>query len=224
VKWQRALRAGAPDGKRRRLPDLAPLSINLDLTTACNYKPATTASTGTSSTARRSTRTRSCALDRAMAERGLRSVILIGGGEPTLYPGFVPFVQFLKELGSQVAVVSNGSRGDRSCRRRPTSTGRLDPAVARLGQQRRVPRMHNPSSATLTLDEICSWMPQIKAVNPALQLGFSFVITWKGGSRGAVKVVENIHEMVMAARRARTPASTTSRSSRSSSARRRAPR
>ena len=38
---------------------------------------------------------------------------MIGGGEPTLYPGFVPFVQFLKQLGLQVAVVSNGSRNDR---------------------------------------------------------------------------------------------------------------
>lgn len=35
-----------------------------------------------------------------------------------------------------------------------------------------------------------------------MQLGFSFVIAWRGGSRGSVKVVENIHEMVQAAARA----------------------
>ncbi|MGK0262180.1 MAG: hypothetical protein ACI8UD_000819, partial [Planctomycetota bacterium] len=38
--------------------------------------------------------------------------------------------------------------------------------------------------------------------NPDLQMGFSFVITWVGGSRGEVKIVENIHEMVLASKRA----------------------
>ena len=59
-----------------------------------------------------------------------------------------------------------------------------------------------PAKKSLTLDEICSWTPKIKAANPDLQMGFSFVITWVGGSRGEVKIVENIHEMVLASKRA----------------------
>ena len=138
-----------------------------------------------------------------LAARGLRSVILIGGGEPTLYPGFVAFVQFLKQLKLAVAVVSNGSRGDRLLQAAPAFTaGDWVRLSLDSGSNEVFRRMHNPSSATLNLDEICSWIPKIKAANPALQMGFSFVITWKGGSRGDVKVVENIHEMVMASRRA----------------------
>ena len=51
---------------------------------------------------------------RHLAGRGMRSVILIGGGEPTVYPRFVDMVRYLKQdLGQQVAVVSNGGRNDR---------------------------------------------------------------------------------------------------------------
>ena len=63
--------------------------------------------------------------------------------------------------------------------------------------------MHNPSKATLDLDEICSWVPKIKAANPSFEMGYSFIITWKGASRDDVGVIENIGEMVQAARRAR---------------------
>jgi hypothetical protein len=112
-------------------------------------------------------------------------------------------VQFLKQLGLAVAVVSNGSRGDRLLQAAPHFTaGDWVRLSLDSGSNEVFRRMHNPSSATLNLDEICSWIPKIKAANPALQMGFSFVITWKGGSRGDVKIVENIQEMVMASRRA----------------------
>ena len=138
-----------------------------------------------------------------MWKGGLRSVILIGGGEPTLYPGFVSFVEFCKQLALQVAVVSNGSRNDRILQAAPFFTaGDWVRLSLDAGSNDVWRRMHNPSSKTLTLDEICGWIHKIKAVNPALQLGFSFVITWRGGSRGDVKIVENIHEMVAAAARA----------------------
>ena len=45
-----------------------------------------------------------------MAGRGLKSVILIGGGEPTVYPRFVEFVKFLKELDLRVARAVGTSR------------------------------------------------------------------------------------------------------------------
>lgn len=204
VRWQRALRqaveagVAAPD-----LPDLAPLSINLDLTTACNYACDHCIDWDILNSKEKHADEDLRASIERMAARGLRSVILIGGGEPTLYPGFVSFVEFCKRLSLQVAVVSNGSRGDKLLQAAPHFTpGDWVRLSLDAGSNDVWRRMHNPSSKTLTLDEICSWMPKIKAVNPAVQLGFSFVITWRGGSRGDVKVVENIHEMVQAAARA----------------------
>ena len=185
------------------MPDLAPLSINLDLTTACNYACDHCIDWDILNSKVRHEDDELRASLRRMVERGLRSVILIGGGEPTLYPGFAPMVEFCKGLGLQVAVVSNGSRNDRILAAAPFFTkGDWVRLSLDAGSNEVFRRMHNPSSKTLSLDEICGWIPKIKAVNPDLQVGFSFVITWKGGSRGAVKVVENIHEMVQAAARA----------------------
>lgn len=202
--WQRAVRAAEAQGAPApAMPDLAPLSINLDLTTACNYACDHCIDWDILNSKVRHEDDELRASLQRMAERGLRSVILIGGGEPTLYPGFAPMVEFLKGLGLQVAVVSNGSRNDRILAAAPFFTkGDWVRLSLDAGSNEVFRRMHNPSSKTLSLDEICSWMPKIKAVNPDLQLGFSFVITWKGGSRGAVKVIENIHEMVQAAARA----------------------
>ncbi|HEX5054105.1 MAG TPA: radical SAM protein [Planctomycetota bacterium] len=204
VRWQRVQRAAAKAGTDAPpMPDLAPLSINLDLTTACNYACDHCIDWDILNSKEKHDDDQLRVSIQRMAERGLRSVILIGGGEPTLYPGFVSFVEFLKGLDLSVSVVTNGSRGDRILQAAPFFT---DGDWVRLsldsGSNEVFQRMHHPSKKSLTLDEICSWIPKIKAVNPALQMGFSFVITWLGGSRGAVKIVENIHEMVMAARRA----------------------
>jgi sulfatase maturation enzyme AslB (radical SAM superfamily) len=204
VKWQRAQRAAVAAGKPAPdMPDIAPLSINLDLTTACNYACDHCIDWDIlNSKAKHEDQQLRDSIER-MAERGLKSVILIGGGEPTLYPGFVSFVEFLKKLGLSVAVVTNGSRGDRILQAAPFFTkGDWVRLSLDSGSNEVFRRMHNPSSKTLSLDEICSWIPKIKAANPDLTMGFSFVITWKGGSRGEVKIVENIHEMVMASKRA----------------------
>lgn len=204
VRWQRALRAAAAAGDDAPpMPDLAPLSINLDLTTACNYACDHCIDWDILNSREKHEDDQLRASIARMAARGLRSVILIGGGEPTLYPGFVDFVRFLKELGLSVSVVTNGSRGDRILRAASLFTrGDWVRLSLDAGSNDTFVRMHNPAKKSLSLDEICSWIPKIKAANPALNVGFSFVITWVGGSRGDVQVVENIHEMVAAAARA----------------------
>jgi sulfatase maturation enzyme AslB (radical SAM superfamily) len=205
VAWQQARRRAAAAGHAEpALPALVPLSINLDLTTACNYACDHCIDWDILNSKVRHEDEALRESLRAMAARGLRSVILIGGGEPTLYPGFPDMVAFLKALGLQVAIVSNGSRGDRLLQAAPhLRKGDWIRLSLDAGSNEVFRRMHNPSSKTLTLDEICSWIPRIRAAQPELTVGFSFVITWQGGSRGAVKVIENIHEMVMAAERAR---------------------
>lgn len=206
VEWQRSRRRARAEGQPEP-PAWAgsPLSINLDLTTACNYKCDHCIDWDILNSKVRHADDELRASLAQMTLKGLKSVILIGGGEPTLYPGFADFVAYLKRLGLQVAVVSNGSRGDRLLQAAPHFTEgdwvrlSLDSGSNEVFQQ-----MHNPTPATLTLDEICSWIPKIKEANPALTMGFSFVITWQGSSRlDETKVVENIGEIEMAARRAK---------------------
>ena len=204
VRWQRAVRTAKAEGKPvPELPSLSPLSINLDLTTACNYACDHCIDWDIlNSKVRHSDEALRDSL-KLVVERGLKSVILLGGGEPTLYPGFASMVEFLKGMNLQVAVVSNGSRGDRLLAAAPfLKKGDWIRLSLDSGSNDIFRRMHNPSSKTLSLDEICSWIPRIKQSNPDFDMGFSFVITWRGGARGEVKIIENIHEMEMAAERA----------------------
>ena len=208
VNWQRAVRGRqGVDGEAVERPALAPLSINLDLTTACNYACDHCIDWDIlNSKVRHEDQALRESLQ-LMAGRGLRSVILIGGGEPTLYPGFVSMVEFLKGLGLQVAVVTNGSRGDRLLQIAPLlEQGDWVRLSLDAGSNDVFQRMHKPSRKTLTLDEICAWAPRIKACGGDFELGFSFVITWQGGTRSEsdreVAVIENLHEIEMAAERA----------------------
>jgi pyruvate-formate lyase-activating enzyme len=200
IRWQASVRAGGAAA----VPDFAPVSINLDLTTACNYRCDHCIDWDILNSGVRHADADLRASLREMARRGLRSVILIGGGEPTLYPGFGPFVRFLKEeLRLQVAVVSNGGKNQAIFDVCDAFDGRdwvrlsLDSASDPVFQA-----MHRPRRA-VTLDEICAWIPRIKEKNPRLRVGFSFVITWKGAMRDDARVVENIHEIVPGAERAR---------------------
>jgi wyosine [tRNA(Phe)-imidazoG37] synthetase (radical SAM superfamily) len=205
IEWRRAIERARAEGKPDPAPpDLAPMSINLDLTTACNYRCTHCIDWDILNTRhkfREAELRDSLAL---MAERGLRSVILIGGGEPTLFPGFAGFVEFLKTLGLQVAIVTNGSRGQV-----------LVDAAAHLGERDWIrlsldsgsnelfAKMHRPTSRTLDLDAICEWIPKIKAAAPSVKVGFSYIIVWEGASREEHEIHENIHEIVMAAERAK---------------------
>ncbi len=205
VAWQRAARAAADRGQPPpAFPEGAPLSINLDLTTACNYAcdhciDWEVLNSGISYQEKELR----ASLER-MAAKGLRSVILIGGGEPTVYPGFVGFARFAKDLGLQVAVVSNGGRNDRVLE----VVDRFDAKDwIRLsldsGTDETFQRMHKPKKA-VTLPEICSWIPRIKERNPLPRVGFSFIITWEGAEgRPGAAVVENLDEIPLAARLAR---------------------
>jgi len=204
VAWRRAVRAAREAGQEEpAAPDTSPVSINLDLTTACNYRCTHCIDWDILNTKHKLAEEDLRASIARMAERGLRSVILIGGGEPTLYPGFVGFVGFLKQLELSVAVVSNGSRGDRLL----AAAEHMDERDwIRLsldsGSNELFVAMHRPNGDT-DLDEICAWMPKIKAANPKPRLGYSYIIVWGGATREDETLHENIHEIVSAAARAK---------------------
>ena len=210
VKWRRAVEAARAAGRPAPdAPPIAPVSINLDLTTACNYRCDHCIDWDILNTPNKYEEVKLRSSITEMTKRGLKSVILIGGGEPTVYPGFSGMVRFIKELGLQVSVVSNGSGNkkileiadvldERDWVRLSLDSGTNDTFV----------RMHKPVDKTISLESICEWVPKVKAKNPRFKYGFSFIITWKGAERhdedgSDVKIVENIHEIVQAARLAR---------------------
>lgn len=205
VRWQRESDRARLAGRSAPAPPIAgPISINLDLTTACNYRCDHCIDWDTLNSPHRFHDDTLRASIANLVDRGLRSVILIGGGEPTLYPGFTPFVGFLKDLGLDVAIVTNGSRGDRLLE---VADRLADRDWIRLsldaGRDATFRKMHKPARKDLGLDEILSWIPRIKARNSRFRIGFSFVIVWLGAERDGVPLVENVEEIELAAERAR---------------------
>jgi sulfatase maturation enzyme AslB (radical SAM superfamily) len=205
VEWRRALERARGRGEPDPAPPaLAPLSINLDLTTACNYRCTHCIDWDMLNTRHKYREQELRDSLRLMQERGLRSVILIGGGEPTLYPRFADFVGYLKELGLQVAIVSNGSRGrvlvDAALPLDERDWIRLS---LDAGSNELFVKMHRPVDPAIDLDAICAWVPEIKRANPRVRVGFSYIITWSGASRDGNEILENVHEIELAAARAR---------------------
>jgi len=207
VNWRRAVREarakGEPDPELP--PEQAPISINLDLTTACNYRCDHCIDWDILNSKWKHEEEDLKASLKHMASCGMRSVILIGGGEPTVHPRFVEFVKYLKELDQNVAIVSNGSHGEKLLEVAPY-LGEDDWIRLSLdsGSNDLFRAMHKPVDKNLTLDAICEWMPKIKAANPKPRLGFSYIIVWEGAERADVAVHENVQEIVMATERAKS--------------------
>lgn len=204
VLWQAALRRGsASDDPGRLPPDYAPISINLDLTTACNYACDHCVDFDIlNSPIRYDFENLKSSLHR-LWEKGMRSVILIGGGEPTVFPQFEEIVAFLKQRNIAVAIVSNGS-GNGKILKVAHLLGPRDWVRLSLdsGSDETFQRMHKPKKA-ISLDQICEGVPPIKERNPDLQIGFSFIITWKGATANDSQIVDNVHEIAMATERAK---------------------
>src|SRR6056297_1496100 len=110
VNWQRSLRG---NGMLCPAPAMAPVSINLDLTTACNFDcPHCVDSDIINTGGYLGLDGVKKSLDTLKAH-GLLSVILLGGGEPTLYKDFAEVVRYIKGQGLQLGIVTNGSRLER---------------------------------------------------------------------------------------------------------------
>ncbi len=208
VRWQTAWRKARAEGKPMEellssAPDQAPLSINLDVTTACNYRCDHCVDFDILNTGVKYDHDKLLSSLTEMAKRGLRSVIIIGGGEPTVYPGFVEVVRHLKKDGVKIGVVTNGSRLDRILEiadvLEPEDWVRLS---LDSGSNDTFARMHKPRKASVTLDWICEQVPEIKAKNPNFNFGYSFIIVWDDCEANDYEIVPNVHEIEMGAERA----------------------
>lgn len=206
VEWRHSLRGdgGAPTAADPAvIPRFAPVSINLDITTACNYACDHCVDLEILNQPIKYQHQQLLDSLELMAQNGLRSVIVIGGGEPTVYPKFSETIRFLKHLGLQVAIVSNGS-GNAKIAEIADCLDENDWVRLSLdsGSDAVFQAMHKPKRP-ITLDEICAGVPPIKERNPRFKIGYSFIITWRGATIHDTKIVENLEEIVEGAARAR---------------------
>jgi wyosine [tRNA(Phe)-imidazoG37] synthetase (radical SAM superfamily) len=199
VNWQ-ASRRGIIDASPR--PLASPISVNLDLTTACNYACDHCVDMSILNTGIKFEHERLVKQLQLMIDRGLKSVIIIGGGEPTTYPKFEEMIYFLKERGMKVAIVTNGSGNARILKCADAFTkGDWVRLSLDSGSDEVFQLMHKPKKK-ITLDSICELVPEIKKANPDLSMGFSYIIVWKGATINASNIIENIDEIEMATKRA----------------------
>ena len=107
IQWQRRCGVDASD---RGLPIFSPISINLDLTSACNFScPFCVDSKLINAGKNLALEEVKKTID-TLHSHGLLSVILIGGGEPTLHKDFGEIVRYIKSKRLQIGIVTNGSR------------------------------------------------------------------------------------------------------------------
>jgi molybdenum cofactor biosynthesis enzyme MoaA len=193
------------DMLRPRYADVnGPISINLDVTVACNYRCPHCIDAPVLNTGHRFSLNDILQTLVVLRLTGLRSVILIGGGEPTLHPNFVDTVKIIKLLGLQCAVVTNGSGNDRI---RKVANWLTAGDWIRLsldaGRQDTFQEMHLPRNKRTRLLAICESAGRIKEINPALSLGFSFIVSWRGAKVNGNLIAENVDEIAMAAQLAK---------------------
>src|ERR1039457_879367 len=152
-----------------------PLSINLDLTVACNHACPHCIDESILNSGARFPFSEVVASLTTLRIVGLRSVILIGGGEPTLYPEFEQVVQVAAALGLRVGIVSNGSRLDQlAAAAQYLGPGDWIRFSLDAGSNEVFQRTHRPRKP-ITLEAICAGPRAIKNVNPKVSCGFSFV-------------------------------------------------
>jgi hypothetical protein len=203
LRGARARRAGLsaapwPDSDSRP-PAVGPISVNLDLTMACDYRCSHCIDVDQLNAGLKFDFSELEQTLDVMVGNGLRSVILIGGGEPTLHPDFERIVALVKSLGLQCAVVSNGAHNER--------IGRVIHSMAKgdwvrlsldAGTDGTFQALHRPRRA-VSLEHICQTAACLKQQRPEVQLGFSFVVMWDGTGQVSAPASGNVGEMAAAA-------------------------
>jgi len=206
VLWQAAMRdSKSPVDFWSTIPYRGPVSINLDLTTACNYSCPHCVDKDWLNKGQPFSSERLTASLENMVENGLRSVVLIGGGEPTLARNFGAVVKLLKEKNVSLGIVTNGSGMEKirevgqyfNPETRDYVRLSLDSATDETFQ-----RMHR-LKIKKTLSEIHQDVYRFKQEFPQVPVGYSFIVTWHGAHINNEDIIPNSHEMVEAARLAK---------------------
>jgi len=184
-------------------PVHSPISINLDLTSACNYSCLFCVDSRLINAGKTLALEDIKKLIDTLHSHGLLSVILIGGGEPTLHPDFEAVVETIKSKGIQIGIVTNGSRLEKI----EAIADRLEEKdwvriSIDAGNDETFKELHHPRTK-LTLHQILEKAKKIKEKNPRVSLGYSYVIVWEGVDIDGKRLSPNIQEMPRAAELAR---------------------
>lgn len=210
--WRRARAQGRTLDSILSVPDQVPLSINLDLTTACNYACDHCVDMDILNTGVQYDHVKLMSSLAEMAKKGLRSVIVIGGGEPTVYPKFAESIRHMKSLGLKLGIVTNGSGMEKIGEVADVFDAQdwvrlsLDSGSNEVFEAMHKPKgkMFSPKGKIdITLDGICDGVARVKQAHPGLRIGYSFIIVWKDCEANDAAIHENVHEIVMGAERAR---------------------
>jgi len=200
IRWQRGFGGGAPE---RGLPIFSPVSINLDLTSACNFAcpfcvDSKLINAGKSLTLEEAEKT----ID-TLHSHGLLSVILIGGGEPTLHKDFGEIVRYIKSKKLQIGIVTNGSRLEKieaiaeTLKEKDWIRISIDAAGEDTFQGVHLPKTR------VSLNGILEKARKVKKRNPVVSLGYSFVIVWEGVEINGKRLHRNMDEMARSVELAR---------------------
>ena len=192
IQWQRGCDIDTQD---RGLPIFSPTSINLDLTSACNFAcpfcvDSKLINAGKSLTFEEVKKT----ID-TLHSHGLLSVILIGGGEPTLHKNFGEILRYIKSKKLQLGIVTNGSRLEKieavagELREKDWVRISIDAAGEEVFKALHLPKTQ------VTLRGILEKAKKVKKKNPVLSLGYSFVIVWDGVEINGKRLRANLDEM-----------------------------
>jgi len=195
VAWQREVRRTGEG----HIPMWAPVSINLDLTSACNFACPHCVDSGIIHSANFiDTKTIKKSID-TLKEKGILSVILIGGGEPTMHKDFEEVARYVKQKGLQMGVATNGSNLKRLIRVSDTfEQGDWVRLSLDSANEDTFRASHRPPK-NVTLNRILEDAKALKGANKDISLGYSFVIVWPGIHMNGQELTPNIDQMADAA-------------------------
>jgi len=197
ILWQRGLREGSDN---QRLPTFSPVSINLDLTSACNFSCSHCVDSMIINTGEYLKLEDTKETIDVLHANGLLSLILLGGGEPTLNKDFEEIVKYIKKKKLEVGIVTNGSGLEKIAsvvnllEKRDWIRISLDAAREETFQN-----LHQPKTK-VTLEGIFKQVKNIREISPLVSLGYSFVIVWEGMEINGNSLNPNIDEMAEAVR------------------------
>lgn len=184
-------------------PTFGPVSINLDITTSCNHYCHHCIDLDLLNNGRRMNLECCQILISRLVERGLRSVIVIGGGEPTVHPQFKEIIMLLKSKDLRVGIVSNGVR--------PQELAKVAPLLGEKDWMRlsldaatdeSFAVIHN-SKSRKKLSEVVQEVREIRGKWSRFEMGFSFLALCEHFRANNTRLLNNLTEIPAAARLAR---------------------
>jgi len=191
ILWQR-------NSTHRRPPHFGPISINLDLTSACNFSCPHCVDSKIINAGEYLRLDDIKRTIRVLHSHGLLSVILLGGGEPTLHRNFEEIVGYIKSRGLELGIVTNGSRLDKVAKVTEL-LGEKDWIRISIdaAKEDTFRKLHWPKN-NVTLSRILHGAREIKDINPLVSLGYSFVIVWEGLHINGSELTRNTDEIAEA--------------------------